>query len=232
MECNIDSLFEYLLMNNDIEQQELGIEAAKEIKHLSVLIMPMENKLTWENCAKVLASKSDEELKLYFIRLFEWLKDMNWPGAYIIYDRLISVSDQEIIAAYEYSLSVAEQTKDYVWERVLRDYYMEYIMNLLDWNRNANEQAKGIELAKKVQDIKAFLQPCNKKYNKNVWENCAKILAERTDEELSPYLVELLEWLQDLNWPGAVIIAERLKSFSGEELKKSLENAIAKANAI
>ncbi len=28
-----------------------------------------------------------------------------------------------------------------------------------------------------------------------VWDNCAMILSERTDEELSPYLLQLMEWL-------------------------------------
>lgn len=36
---------------------------------------------------------------------------------------------------------------------------------------------------------------------------------------MTPYLIELLEWLQDLNWPEALTIAERLKIFSGEKLK-------------
>ena len=85
------------------------------------------------------------------------------------------------------------------------------IMNLLDWNRSVSEQERGVKLARDVKDIGAFIQPCNKKYNKNVWENCAKILVERTDDELTPYLIELFEWLQDMNWPGAIIIVDRLK---------------------
>lgn len=91
---------------------------------------------------------------------------------------------------------------------------IDYIMSLLDWNKSMAEQAEGIKLAREVESINVFLQPCNKKYNKNVWDNCAKILSERTDEELSPYLDELLEWLQDLNWPGAFCILERLQKYT------------------
>ena len=87
------------------------------------------------------------------------------------------------------------------------------IMDLLDWNRSAEDQALGIELAKDVQFLHAFLQPCMKKYNKNVWDNCAKILAMRPDEELEQCLPDLLEWLQDLNWPGAIWILERLQAY-------------------
>ena len=90
---------------------------------------------------------------------------------------------------------------------------IDYIMGLIDWNKSINDQVKGIEMAKDVENINVFLQPCNKNYNKNVWENCAKILSEKTDEELSPYLVELLEWLQDLNWPGALCIVNRLENY-------------------
>lgn len=90
---------------------------------------------------------------------------------------------------------------------------IDYIMSLIDWNKSINEQADGIKMAEDVENINVFLQPCNKNYNKNVWDNCAKILSKRTDDELSPYLVELLEWLQDLNWPGAFCILYRLQKY-------------------
>lgn len=94
---------------------------------------------------------------------------------------------------------------------------IDYIMGLLDWNNSSEKQLLGIKLARDVKCINAFLQP-GLPYGKNIWDNCAKILSERTDEELSPYLLELMEWLQDLNWPGVFIIIERLKVFSGDLL--------------
>lgn len=93
---------------------------------------------------------------------------------------------------------------------------IDYIMSLIDWNKSINEQADGIKMAESIENINVFLQPCNKKFNKNVWENCAKILSTRTDDELSPYLVELLEWLQDMNWPGAHCIFDRLQKFADD----------------
>ena len=42
---------------------------------------------------------------------------------------------------------------------------IDYIMDLMDWNRSENDQAKGLELAKNVQNFNVFLQPCNEKYN-------------------------------------------------------------------
>ena len=94
---------------------------------------------------------------------------------------------------------------------------IDYIMDLLDWNNSIKKQEKGIELAKNVKCINVFLQPGGRYYGKNVWDNCAKILSERSDDELSYYLIELLEWLQDTNWPGATCIFERIKRYSDDE---------------
>ena len=85
---------------------------------------------------------------------------------------------------------------------------IDYIMDLLDWNNSAEEQEKGIRLARDVKCINVFLQPRSNRYhryNKNVWDNCAKILSDRSDEELEPYLTALFEWIEDLNWPGAIV---------------------------
>lgn len=87
---------------------------------------------------------------------------------------------------------------------------IDYIMYLLDWNKSISEQEKGMKLAKDIESINVFIQPCNKNYNKNVWSNCAIILSQRTDDELSPYLIELMKWLQDSNWPGFDCIFNRL----------------------
>lgn len=125
MEVSIDRIFEYLSWDNDDEIQKHGIDLASNINNMSVLIMPIENKSIWENCATVLVGKSDEELELYLFELFEWLKDMNWPGAYLIYDRLICVSSEMFLPAYQYSLSAAKEMKDHVWEMVLQDLFVE-----------------------------------------------------------------------------------------------------------
>lgn len=94
---------------------------------------------------------------------------------------------------------------------------IDYIMKLIDWNNSIEEQAMGIKLAQDVKCINVFLQPLSP-YGKNVWDNCAKILSEKTNEELAPYLIELMEWLRDMNWPGALCIFDRLKKMEGELL--------------
>lgn len=93
-------------------------------------------------------------------------------------------------------------------------YNIDDILYLIDCRRNLEEQQKGIVLARNVKCIKTFFQPSGPEYNKSVWENCARIVCERTDEELIPYTIDMMMWLQDLNWPGAELILLRLKSFS------------------
>ena len=94
---------------------------------------------------------------------------------------------------------------------------IEYIMDLLDWNNNIEKQKRGISIAKSEKDISVFLQPNLPQYNKNVWDNCAIIVSSRTDDELIPHICELLCWIQDLNWPGACCILDRLNDFKDKK---------------
>ena len=91
-------------------------------------------------------------------------------------------------------------------------------------------EQRGLELAKNIQYLYPFIQPIlpNGK-SKSIWEPCAKVIADRSDEELVPYLPLLFEWLQDLNWPGAEIILDRLakmqKALTDETLSCSKTEA-------
>ena len=86
-------------------------------------------------------------------------------------------------------------------------------MELLDWNKSEEEQAEGLRLARQVKAFNVFLQPCDKKNSKNVWDNCALILSEKEDSDLLVYLPNLFMWIQDLNWPGALCVVDRLQNF-------------------
>ena len=93
----------------------------------------------------------------------------------------------------------------------------EKLFEMLDWNEPEEIQELGRRKAAGSGNIRCFLQPVFPKYSKNVWTNCALILAGKTDEELKPWLKDLLRWLQDMNWPGAKIIQERLEAFQDDE---------------
>ena len=107
------------------------------------------------------------------------------------------------------------------------------IMDMLDWHMSSEIQLEGISLARNIETIIPFIQPLTPKYNKNVWGNCAVIISERSDEEIKPHLPEVLEWLQDMNWPGAFCILDRLQKYEDiDSLNKSLMICLRKAKML
>ena len=126
MKSEIDRIFDMLSWESSREEQERGMKLARHIENISVLIMPIEIKSVWENCAKVLAEKSDEKLRIYYIDLMKWLKDLNWPGAYVIYDRLTRVGDKDFTGAYRYCCRLAEQTNDMPRRAALNDMFADH----------------------------------------------------------------------------------------------------------
>jgi len=107
------------------------------------------------------------------------------------------------------------------------------ILKMLDWNNDLETQQKGRCIAKRIKCLGIFVQPMDKQFNKNIWENCAMILSEKEDELLTPYIFQLLDWLQDLNWPGSIIILERLQEYRNYyKLTRAIENRIVVANAL
>ena len=107
------------------------------------------------------------------------------------------------------------------------------ILKMLDWNNDLSVQQEGCISAKTVRCLKVFMQPMDSQFNKNIWENCAIILSDKEDELLTPYLMELLDWLQDLSWPGSTIILERLQKYRDyENLGRAISNRIVVANAL
>ena len=104
------------------------------------------------------------------------------------------------------------------------------IMDMLDWHMSPEIQSKGIELARNMETIIQFIQPLTPRHHKNVWENCAIIIARKSDDKIKPYLTELLEWLQDMNWPGAFCILNRLQKYSdNNSLRDAVRRSIEKA---
>lgn len=112
-------------------------------------------------------------------------------------------------------------------------YSIDEIMDMLDWNNDYDIQEKGRVLSKDIRCINVFLRPGHLGHGKNVWDNCAKILAERSDTELEPYLHELFEWLLDMNCPGAYCVWERLLHY-GESVwfDKVLNLCVDEAKAL
>lgn len=128
---SIDQIFWMLSWDRDAKTQQEGIREAQQIKYLSVLfrpipIQPMECKSVWENCAKVIASKSDETLERFVLEMFEWLQDINHPGAELIYNRLLEMPLERIAYSFQVSLKKSKALNDVSWVRCLLAFKQEY----------------------------------------------------------------------------------------------------------
>ena len=99
----------------------------------------------------------------------------------------------------------------------------------LSWGNPEEVQKSAIEEARSIKNLRLFIQPMIHPNPKAVWENCAKILVQKTDDELEPYLPQIFEWLQDLNWPGAVIIHNRLLDMDEHMRSSQLLRSIKQA---
>lgn len=111
----MNQLFEMLSWESDEDIQQRGLEEAANVKYLSIFLRPIEGKHLWENCARVLANKTDEELELYLPWMFEWLKDANWPGFDTIFKRLQGMGAPFIASEYQYAIQKALQCMDEMW---------------------------------------------------------------------------------------------------------------------
>ena len=83
---------------------------------------------------------------------------------------------------------------------------------------------KGIDAAKQIKNLFPFMQPIilPPEKSKSVWEPCAKVIAMRSDEELQPFIFQLLQWIADPNWPGALIIYNRLTQIPYAAIESAL----------
>ncbi len=97
----------------------------------------------------------------------------------------------------------------------------EELLKQLSWNTPKEVQEEAIKKLEKLKNLTPLFQPTTKECNKNVWENCAKIIISKTDEELIPYMDNMFEWLQDMNWPGSWEIFERTKKIPFKKIEKS-----------
>ena len=119
---DIDEIFDMLSWNNNVDTQQAGIYAAGKIQNISVLFQPNESKEIWQNCAIVISQKGDEKLSRYIYDMFCWLQDMNWPGAEIIYDRLLKMPYDWIENTFLHCMRVAELSLDTSWFGALKQF--------------------------------------------------------------------------------------------------------------
>ena len=125
MNLTIDDIYDLFAWDASFSNEEYnarvdrGIAEAGKLKNIYPFIQPIvagrNSKSVWEPCAKVIALKSDEELDDYMYRLLEWLQDMNWPGAEIIFERLSQIPYAKIQDYVEFSIHRAKREQDEIW---------------------------------------------------------------------------------------------------------------------
>lgn len=105
------------------------------------------------------------------------------------------------------------------------------LLNDLDWNHEKRKDA--FEKLKEIKDLSVLIGPKEcKRLSKTKWDNCAMILFYKSDLELLPYIDDLFIWLQDMNWPGAIIIFKRLQNFSKELIANNYNKIKEKAKVL
>lgn len=88
---------------------------------------------------------------------------------------------------------------------------VDYILSLLDGQRPAEEQKQGLKLADRVSNINVFVMPRTKRFHKNIWNNCAKIICAKSDYELEYSKIHtIFEWIKDPMFPGRELIKDKL----------------------
>jgi hypothetical protein len=65
---------------------------------------------------------------------------------------------------------------------------------------------------------------------KDLWENSAKCITKIDLQRIYPYFTEILTWLQDLTWPGALIIYTYVLKIQNEQIKNKIIESIIKSN--
>jgi hypothetical protein len=102
------------------------------------------------------------------------------------------------------------------------------LIEKLSWNMPEDVQNKAIDLLKNIDDEKIgmLVQPIGKP----CWENAAIVLKKIGYPRIKQVIPKLLEWLQDMNWPGACIILDLLQTIDKKVLVLFIEDALIKAN--
>ena len=127
----LDEIYESFIWDASYTDEEyesriaVGINEAIKYKYLYPFIQPVipeKSKSIWEPCARIITLKSDEELKPYLYLLFEWLQDLNWPGAYVIFDRLLKMPFVLLEGELNYCKRQAEKENDELWLINLEDF--------------------------------------------------------------------------------------------------------------
>src|SRR4051794_14648818 len=105
---------------------------------------------------------------------------------------------------------------------------VEDLIECLDWNEDPARQSEAVALlvaAGDRLDLSLILQAGDK----SRWQNEARVLLGLGYPGFRAVIPGMLEWLQDLNWPGSSEIVEALARVPKEDLEPHLSKAVESA---
>lgn len=103
----------------------------------------------------------------------------------------------------------------------------EAILNL-SWNAPQCKQQEAIDFLSSVpEDYYHFFLKENSK--KGTWENVIEVIRRIPYPQKRLFIPDLLEHLQDINWPGAEEAIDLLTTFSKSDLTPFLEHSLTEA---
>lgn len=100
-------------------------------------------------------------------------------------------------------------------------------LEMLSWNKTEGEQQQAIRNLISIENshLVKLVQP----NNKDCWDNAARVLTKIKYPRIKYIIPELLAWLKDINWPGALEIRELLCTVPKSELLGHLVDSILEA---
>jgi hypothetical protein len=105
---------------------------------------------------------------------------------------------------------------------------LEMLLDCLSWSENPARQNEAVTLlaaAGDGLDLSLFLQ----KGDKSRWQNEARVIQALGYPRFREIIPAMLEWLQDLNWPGSNEIVEALAGVPKDELASYISKAAERA---
>lgn len=106
----------------------------------------------------------------------------------------------------------------------------EALVDCLSWNEDPARQNEAIALLVAAGDrLDLFL--ILRKGDKSRWQNEARVLVLLGYPRFRGVIPEMMEWLQDLNWPGSSEIIQAFASMAKDELAGHISMAVQRALA-
>ena len=82
----------------------------------------------------------------------------------------------------------------------------------------------------RINETYEDITPLFQHSGKDTWYGCAKVICYNSNEKLEKYIPSMLEWIEDMNWPGAETIFDKLKTFDYCVIKPYLDKAMFEAS--